>query len=637
MSRFSREVKLTAASLQGVQPGDLEADHIVPKSKGGSNDITNLQFTTKDANRKKSNNEFVAWNWQKAFSEKWDNADKDKPFLCCAVPAGGKTLASLWVAHRWMLEGRGRKLVVVVPYSNLKDQWMNEAAKWFGIQLKPDEIKVRTRDFFHGYVITYQGLGSSAQFFKQFCYDNETMVIFDEIHHCSMITPWGEKVKHAFSDNQRHIVRKLLLTGTAYRSDGACIPFVRYEKGYSALDFHYTRGAALEDNKIRWVNFHLEGGAYSGGYNGDVKKYVVDLDLEDSESEDIILTRLLNPKGEYVKKLLYMSHNKLMELRQNVPDAAGIVICHSIWHARDVAKILEGITGKKPSVIVGRALNNNLADGDEKYVAEDICNDTVDGFRKAKNEWVVSVRQISEGTDIKRLQVLCYLTNATTRLHFVQSVGRVQRRRDENNEYDSECYVYLPAHPRFHLNAKEIDEAQILSNVPPSPSPPPRRDGDDPPPPVDLWTFVDSSHTGTQMVMINNRSYTKQEAEIIAGLARKENMTQERAAAAYDHFKSCGLTLYGGSEVKEEHDVKPLATQLKDLRKYNHQLVRQISKRWESMGRKKEYNLIHIAANKAVGEYNQDKMSIAQLEKKKAYLLKEIDNVKRYYNERYKK
>ncbi len=79
-------------------------------------------------------------------------------------------------------------------------------------------------------------------------------------------------------------------------------------------------------------------------------------------------------------------------------------------------------------------------------------------FGKSKKEWLVAVRKVSEGTDIKRLQVLCYLTNTTSELFFRQLVGRVSRVR---NMEDFEAYVYLPADPRLIRCARNIENAQV--------------------------------------------------------------------------------------------------------------------------------------------------------------------------------
>ena len=117
--------------------------------------------------------------------------------------------------------------------------------------------------------------------------------------------------------------------------------------------------------------------------------------------------------------------------------------CIDQFHAVKVAALIREVTGCEPSVIVSDS---------------EIENDTVKQFRNSRKEWLVAVRKVSEGTDIKRLQVLCYLTNTTAELFFRQLVGRVSRVRGLD---DFEAYVYLPADPRLIRCAQNIENAQV--------------------------------------------------------------------------------------------------------------------------------------------------------------------------------
>ncbi len=56
-------------------------------------------------------------------------------------------------------------------------------------------------------------------------------MILDEIHHAGDSRSWGDGVKAAFEP----AVRRLMLTGTPFRSDDNPIPFVTYERGGDGL------------------------------------------------------------------------------------------------------------------------------------------------------------------------------------------------------------------------------------------------------------------------------------------------------------------------------------------------------------------------------------------------------------------
>lgn len=111
---------------------DWEADHIVPFSKGGVTTLENGQAVCKSCNRKKGDKMAVkqtkAFNpqqaksikprsWQVRFAESVlaDFSAGKRDFLCEAVPAGGKTFASLRVASMMMEQGVIEQVIVVAP------------------------------------------------------------------------------------------------------------------------------------------------------------------------------------------------------------------------------------------------------------------------------------------------------------------------------------------------------------------------------------------------------------------------------------------------------------------------------------------------------------------------------------------
>ena len=613
--RFSKKTKLTAAAFQGVSLKGNHADHIVPKSKNGSADITNIQITTASANITKSNNLFEPRKWQKDFKQVWDRMDQDKPFLCTVIPGGGKTMAALWVSHKWLRERPGRKLIIVVPSDNLKTQWQEEAARWFGIELKTQDVDIPTNEIYDGFCVTYQSLRSSELWFRRFCYNNESILILDEPHHCSEDKIWGERVETAFE----YAKRKLLLSGTPFRTDGTKIPYVQYDaRGFCKSDYRYDYPEALRDRIVRYIKFLFEKGEYRKSVFGEIEKYKIDLDEEDNDTQNK-LRDLFNPKGAYVKKVIQKAHEKLLEIRKHTPDAAAMAVCVNHDYALKTAKLIKDITGVMPSIIVSDT---------------EINNDSVGEFRKNNNAWLVSIRKVSEGTDIKRLQVLCYLTNATTRLFFRQLIGRIMRVRYENNDIDNECYCFLPAYNRLKENAENIEESQQLAiDLEIEEYETGRREYSERQ--LDLSEFIDSDHTGTQLVLINGKQYTTEQEEVIQGLANAMSTTNEKAAIAYDYMnRHVDATPIQSTPMLHQ---KPKHIQIKEKSAQIHKLVGYIKNTFESAGVKLDYNYIHLKANKAIGELSQKNMSLKQLEKKEEFLHYELTNAKRAYNERKRK
>jgi superfamily II DNA or RNA helicase len=430
---FSKQQRQAVEMVTGRQG---EADHVVPYSKGGETKVENCQMIDGTANRKKAAFHFKPRKWQTEFLREWDEREQHCPFMLIAIPGGGKTMAALEACRRWMAAGSDRRIIVVVPTDNLREQWKDEASR-FGISLQSKEFGTNFKHGFQGAVVTYHLVANQPLVFRVLCNAAPTMVVFDEIHHCGDEAHFGNGITTAFELAKE----RLLMSGTPWKSDGRPIPFVKYDgNGFAVGNFSYDYPRALNEDVVRYLVFEHAKGSIRNDCTGETQ--VLSQEVSDDDAAQR-LKRLLDPSGEYVREQIASAHRKLTEVRKTIPDAAAMAACVDQFHAAKVAAIIREVTGCEPSVIV--------SDGD-------IENDSVKDFRKSSKEWLVAVRKVSEGTDIKRLQVLCYLTNTTSELFFRQLVGRVSRVRGLE---DFEAYVYLPADPRLIRCAQNIENAQV--------------------------------------------------------------------------------------------------------------------------------------------------------------------------------
>lgn len=413
-----------------------EGDHVIPYSDGGATSVDNCQLLSPSANKEKSAFSFRPREWQSEFFRAWDARDPNQSsFMLNAAPGSGKTMAALELARVWKSRRSDRQIIVVVPSDNLREQWRDEAAL-FGLSLQTKEFGNNFKDGFHGVVITYQGLQSNSLILRVLCGKCPTMVIFDEIHHCGEDASFGIAVKQAFELASE----RLLLSGTPWKSDGAPIPFISYDNsGYAVCDYTYSHSRALNDKVLRHLVFDHAAGVIVNDLTGC--KEVLDKDVSDEDASKR-LRRILAPEGEYAKGLILKAHEKLMQTRSRIPDAAAMAVCIDQQHAKRVATLIRQVTGCTPSVIISDDVS---------------AKNPVKAFRESNKEWLVSVKKVSEGTDIKRLQVLCYLTNVTSELFFRQVIGRVCRLRKKD---DFEAYVYLPSDPRLISMASTIKDMQ---------------------------------------------------------------------------------------------------------------------------------------------------------------------------------
>jgi superfamily II DNA or RNA helicase len=523
--RFSKKQK-DAVSL--VTGGEGHGDHIKPHSKGGQTTVENCQLISPAANLKKGNYHEDLRRWQKEFINQWI-ARTSETFMMIVIPGGGKTWAALVAARSWMAAGSDRRIIVVVPTDNLREQWRDEAKK-FGIDLQTKEFGTDFKHGFQGGVVTYSLVASQSLVFRKLCSVAPTMVIFDEIHHCGDDASFGRGVRDAFELAKERI----LMSGTAWRSDGTQIPWVQYDgNGYAVADYSYDYPHAINDEVVRFLVFDYSRGSITHDITGETQT----LSSESSEDEaSRLLRRLLDARGDFVREQIRMAHQKLVEVRRSFPDAAAMAACIDQNHASIVADLIRQETGCEPSVIVSDI---------------DIENDTVKSFRDGSKEWIVAVRKVSEGTDIKRLMVLCYLTNTTAELFFRQLVGRVSRYRKQE---DREAYVYLPADPRLIACAQNIENAQVQALRNQRETDAVERD------PLDrdqrqLFDSFSTAHDGTDLVMIGSERVSEEIAKTIQQISEAESIPMQKVLAVMQRLGRTDVQQQSPTAVKSKEEV----------------------------------------------------------------------------------
>lgn len=540
MSRLFSSRQKQAVEIVTGQTGD--GDHVVPYAKGGETTVENCQLVSRATNLKKGSAHDDLRRWQKEFLNQW-MARTSNTFMLIVIPGGGKTVAALRAARSWMAAGADRRVIVVVPTDNLREQWREEAVR-YGVELQTKEFGTNFKHGFQGGVVTYSLVASQPLVFRKLCSVAPTMVIFDEIHHCGDDASFGRGVRHSFELAQE----RLLMSGTAWRSDGTQIPWVQYDgNGFAVADYSYDYPHAINDEVVRFLVFDYSRGSITHDTTGDTHT----LSSESSEDDaSRLLRRLLDARGDFVREQVRMAHQKLVELRKSFPDAAALAACIDQSHAVMVAELIRQETGCDPSVIVSDT---------------DLENDTVRSFRDGKKEWLVAVRKVSEGTDIKRMMVLCYLTNTTAELFFRQLVGRVSRYRKKE---DREAYVYLPADPRLIACAQNIENAQVqaLRN---------QRDDEiatrDPfEKPQQLFDSFSTAHDGTDLVMIGGERVSEGTARTIQQISEAECLPMQKVLAVMQRL---GHPAAASAAIKEP--VKSKEELLDELRrKCNQQAFR---------------------------------------------------------------
>ncbi len=363
-----------------------------------------------------------------------------RDFLAAATPGAGKTTFALRLATELLRRRVVSRIVVVAPTEHLKTQWADAAAR-VSLRLDPNfsnRHAMPSRQY-HGVAVTYAQVAVKASVHERLIMDAQTLIILDEVHHGGDALSWGHALREAYG----RATRRLLLSGTPFRSDTAPIPFVEYapnEKGIrlSRTDYNYGYRRALEDGVVRPVMFLVYAGKmrWRTRAGDEMEAYLGQDNTKDITAQ--AWRTALDPNGDWIPAVLRSADRRLTEVREQIPDAGGLVIATDQTAARAYAAILEALTGEAPTVV--------LSDEAE-------ASARIEQYANSTSRWLVAVRMVSEGVDVPRLAVGVYATSASTPLFFAQAIGRFVRARRRGET----ASIFLPNVPQLIALAGELE------------------------------------------------------------------------------------------------------------------------------------------------------------------------------------
>src|SRR4051794_2785758 len=373
----------------------------------------------------------------------WDSG----AFLLNAAPGAGKTRPSIELANGLLRAGSVQRVAIVCPTSPLTRQWAQAAGR-LGLQLAPDAPDLRPPRDFHGVAVTYARVAAAAPAFARTCTPG-TLVIADEVHHLGDELAWGTAFDQAFA----RAARRLMLSGTPFRSDATAIPGVVYGgDGVARPDFTYGYDDAVRDGICRPVTFIPFDGTLQWQSGDTIVEAGFNDELTGRQASRRHRSAISTELENGLPRILREAHERLDRLRRHGGhrDAGGLVIAADGEHARQVAKVLREISGEAPTVVVHT---------DARAHAK------LEAFRTGTQRWIVAVNMVSEGVDIPRLRVGVYATAAKTALIFRQIVGRFVRVIPGRAVEPS--WLYLPGDPVLQGHAADV-ERELLHVLAPA-------------------------------------------------------------------------------------------------------------------------------------------------------------------------
>jgi len=533
------------------------ADHEIPFARGGATDAANGQALCPDCNLKKgvsmTERGSDLFRWQAHAIEQFMR--KLFPnFLCEATPGAGKTRVGAEIAFRLHKSREIEYVVVVVPSTHLRKQTSDAFRETTGLQLnyewKPG-LGEFPRGVFCGVVVTYNTILGNAAMFRRLCNKCPALVVLDEIHHASEKQSWGIQLHEAFE-----LARfRVLLSGTPFRSDNGRIPFVRYVDGQGVPDVRYGYGEALADCIVREVYFPKVGGRMEWVDDDGQQAASFDDDIDEYGVSKRLRTALM-AEGGVMLDMLRHAHRDLLEMREEDPNAAGLVVAIDQDHAKRIADRMRRELGVEAIIVVSD---------------DDTSHNAIERFENSDAPWIVAVKMVSEGVDIPRLRVCVYASNTITELFFRQVVGRVVRREKDSNQHWA--HVIIPDDARLRKFAAEIrSQRELILGKEKDP------EGDGPSAPRAPSTFIPVSAKGEQAGAIG--------ADLFLSPAELEHARSvkllHRDTAGLSDVCVAILLRNTGSTWQAPPDERPSAQQdatarLHELRNTNEQTSRRIA------------------------------------------------------------
>lgn len=359
-----------------------------------------------------------------------------RDFFAQATPASGKTRFAAEIA-KWLLEEQLIDFVICFAPTREVVAGMQRT---FSAVLQQRFGNVIASV---GAAYTYQAMEYQSEEFWNIFKKFRTLAIFDEIHHCAGHDPllsnkWGQQIIKHIQDQATYT---LGLSGTPWRSDELPIALARYSnpEGRLICDYRYDLQSAVNDGVCRAPRITL--------IDNPLIRLVEEKENTESVRGFSCFSQLLSESpvsyedllrhDDILNAVLDIGINQLNSVRQFAPQAGGLVVATDIEHAKQIAEILHA---RHQSYVVVTSQTPK-------------AQQLIDRFRHDSTCWIVAVSMISEGTDIQRLSVCCYLSRIRTELHYRQVLGRILRRIGAE---DIEAWLYVIAEPTLRKYSQRI-------------------------------------------------------------------------------------------------------------------------------------------------------------------------------------
>ena len=392
--------------------------------------------------------------------------------LIHAGPGAGKTLGALLGVWRLRQDGLLGPFVVFCHRTAIGGQWRQAAAR-MGLELcewtGDSQAAAAALAAGDGLLLSYQAAALHLQQLQQLLQlhvKTPWMAIADEVHHLGVdpdepeAAAWG----HAFSSLSGTAALRLGLTGTPFRADQLAFCSARRQprREGDQITWQIVPDLCVEPRQliaagdVRPLEFRFQDGWVDHARpdaGGDAERSSLSAETRESwRARNLRRAIRLGDGSSIALRVLLQARKALERVRQQHPEAGGLVFARDIAHARQIAQLLQ-------------------EEGDQVVLVQSLdpeASGRLRSFQQGQGDWLVSVDMCSEGFDAPRLRVVAYLSTVVTRSRFVQAITRAVRLEGERSACEAiprdASLVFAPADPLLisHARSWSISEPYLL-------------------------------------------------------------------------------------------------------------------------------------------------------------------------------
>ena len=340
--------------------------------------------------------------------------------VAVAPPGSGKSLLAAKLADDWFEKGFVDHVIYFAPQRQVQRTIQREWTHQLGLRTY---VKLKSahpgRLSYDVTALCYQVLSDRTVdhliFWARAC---KLGLVCDEFHHLKDEQAWGRR----FGDIRALCTRSLMMSGTAFRADGAPISGVKYDAdGRVQPNTHLLLVDAVKHRYVRRIvgqHIDVDSSGIEFVYNGTLTRFGSFRDVPNDLVSAAGKSALESETFLYSFVRQVVNHTRNLRRTKGYEDSGALWVCPPRERGGErflnrIRDIVAEVSGEDVSAVSSE---------------DETSQGKIDRFREDSSQsHLCAIRMISEGVDIKRLRVLALLTWPESELLLRQLAGRVAR------------------------------------------------------------------------------------------------------------------------------------------------------------------------------------------------------------------